>query len=139
MALPEITVEDLENISDNATDNRQRLQKSLRAGQLNIVKALGSIQNTLQLMYDNAVAQADAMRAQQGFELEKKREESRKVDDNKSESKVKEGVKKTDSFISRMLKTLKSLFIIGAVGALIAFLNSDYWPKFKKIFTISIA
>ena len=29
MALPEITVEDLENISDNATDNRQRLQKSL--------------------------------------------------------------------------------------------------------------
>ena len=48
MALPEITVEDLENISDNATDNRQRLQKSLRSGQLNIVKALGSIQNTLQ-------------------------------------------------------------------------------------------
>ena len=142
MALPEITVEDLENVSNNATDNRQRLQKSLRAGQLNIVKALGAIQNTLQLMYDNAVEQIEAAKAREGAELEALREAARAeaaaAKDAGGEGKLKEGIKKTDSFIDRMLKSLKSLFIIGALGGLIAFLNSEYWPKLKTLFVETI-
>ena len=37
MALPEITVEDLNAQTAAAKDDRHRLQKSLRPGQLNIV------------------------------------------------------------------------------------------------------
>ena len=137
MALPEITVEDLENISDNATDNRQRLQKSLRSGQLNIVKALGSIQNTLQLMYDNAKAQTDAMKAQRGFQLEKTREESRQPDDGAGELKApKEKGGGIFGSIGKILKKYANLIKLAAVAigvALYAFVKSEAFQTIKKI------
>ena len=45
MALPEITVEDLNPQTAAAKDDRQRLQKSLRAGQLNILKSVQGLHN----------------------------------------------------------------------------------------------
>ena len=71
MALPEITVEDLENISDNATDNRQRLQKSLNLFGLNIVKSV-------RLGFKGLIAfekiKLEQQKIQQGFQLEALRE-----------------------------------------------------------------
>ena len=84
MALPEITVEDLNAQTAAAKDDRQRLQKSLRAGQLNIVKAVQGLHNPLNeinasinLFSDKLFSMFDKDRAQAGFKLEEEREEKR--------------------------------------------------------------
>ncbi len=74
MALPEITVEDLENISDNATDNRQRLQKSLNLFGLNIVK---SINLGFKGLISFEKIKLEQQKIQQGFQLEALREAAR--------------------------------------------------------------
>ena len=86
MALPEITVEDLNAQTAAAKDDRQRLQKSLRAGQLNIVKAVQGLHNPLNeinasinLFSDKLFSMFDKDRAQAGFKLEQQREEQTKI------------------------------------------------------------
>ena len=76
MALPEITVEDLNAQTAAAKDDRQRLQKSLRAGQLNIVKAVQGLHNPLNeinasinLFSDKLFSMFDKDPAQAGFKL----------------------------------------------------------------------
>lgn len=64
MALPQIQEEAVTRITDSQKDNRQRLQKSLRAGQLNIVKAIENLTGVIMAESERAREQArrDAQR-----------------------------------------------------------------------------
>lgn len=51
MALPSV-VESIEDLKESNTDNRERLQKSLRAGLLNVVKSVESLHTTMMNAFD---------------------------------------------------------------------------------------
>ena len=77
--LPDINEQIGKEQIDAATDNRQRLQKSLRAGLLNVVKSVDSMHNTLRDLYEMQKAGWDAQASQAGLDLEAAREASRSV------------------------------------------------------------
>ena len=89
MALPKVNPDRASEegrIIDSQTDNRQRLQKSMREGQLNIVHSVEDLKIELQGMakslHTMVKMDRDAlkrMKEQAGFDLERQREENRKL------------------------------------------------------------
>jgi len=75
--LPDINEQIGKDQIANETDNRQRLQKSLRAGLLNVVKSVDGMHNTLRDLYEMQKAGWDAQAMQAGLDLEAAREASR--------------------------------------------------------------
>ena len=73
-------VASIEELQDSNTDNRQRLQKSLRAGLLNVVKSVRSLETT---MANIARAQMEQQQLANFAQLEAAREAARKDQDQK--------------------------------------------------------
>lgn len=73
-------VASIEELQDSNTDNRQRLQKSLRAGLLNVVKSVRSLETT---MVNIARAQMEQQQLASFAQLEAAREAARKDQDQK--------------------------------------------------------
>ena len=126
MALPEITVEDLENISDNATDNRQRLQKSLNLFGLNIVKSV-------RLGFKGLIAfekiKLEQQKIQQGFQLEALREAARagKGGDGKGGD---QKLEKKDTYNWLLMLGMATTLLSGIVRGIIASIVE--WGKTVK-------
>lgn len=73
-------VASIQELQDSNTDNRQRLQKSLRAGLLNVVKSVRSLETT---MVNIARAQMEQQQLASFAQLEAAREAARKDQDQK--------------------------------------------------------
>lgn len=77
-------VASIEELQASNTDNRQRLQKSLRAGLLNVVKSVQSLEST---MVNIARAQMEQQQLANFAQLEAAREAARKDQDQKKKKK----------------------------------------------------
>ena len=81
--LPKVDVvseEAVKDIAESNKDNRERLQKSMRGGLLNVRKSVDNLNATVQQLLELQQAGWDAQRQQAGLDLEASREAARGVD-----------------------------------------------------------
>ena len=81
--LPKVDVvseEAVNDITESNKDNRERLQRSMRGGLLNVRKSVDNLNATVQQLLELQQAGWDAQRQQAGLDLEASREAARGVD-----------------------------------------------------------
>lgn len=121
--LPVITQAAVEELQASQKDNRERLQKSLRGGLLNVTNAIKAMHETLKDAFDLDKKQAEMEKIRAGLQLEQERERMRKEQEQNQKKD-----KKPSS-----LKLPKFSLTGAALGAL-AVLVFQYWDQVSAAF-----
>lgn len=121
--LPVITQAAVEELQASQKDNRERLQKSLRGGLLNVTNAIKAMHETLKDAFDLDKKQAEMEKIRAGLQLEQERERMRKEQEQRQKKDKKPSSLKLPQFS-----------LTGAALGALAVLVFQYWDQVSAAF-----